>query len=103
MPNSSSLARLEVPEKFVWWVVGGVGFAKSFNCVEVVLRCVVVGVVTTLPLKTLLGVYTRLRTGPKYSISLVASFIEGLFGWRDCANLSSRPNQMEAAVTQRTF
>ena len=23
MPNFSSLARLEVPEKFVWWVVGG--------------------------------------------------------------------------------
>ena len=24
MPNFSSLARLEVPEKFVWWVGGGV-------------------------------------------------------------------------------
>ena len=24
MPNFSSLARLEVPEKFVWWWVGGV-------------------------------------------------------------------------------
>ena len=23
MPNFSSLARLEVPEKFVWWVGGG--------------------------------------------------------------------------------
>ena len=23
MPNFSSLARLEVPEKFLWWVVGG--------------------------------------------------------------------------------
>ena len=23
MPNFSSLARLEVPKKFVWWVVGG--------------------------------------------------------------------------------
>ena len=36
MPNFSSLARLEVPEKFLWWVgwggVGGVGFAKSFSC-----------------------------------------------------------------------
>ena len=36
MPNFSSLARLEVPEKFLW-VVGGVGwvgvrFAKSFSC-----------------------------------------------------------------------
>ena len=35
MPNFSSLARLEVPEKFVWggwggW--GGVGFAQSLYC-----------------------------------------------------------------------
>ena len=31
MPNFSSLARLEVPEKFLWWWVV-VGFAKSFSC-----------------------------------------------------------------------
>ena len=31
MPNFSSLARLEVPEKFLW-VGGGVGFAQSFSC-----------------------------------------------------------------------
>ena len=52
MPNFSSLARLEVPEKFVWWVGGGWGLQSHFhvqpnNCVEVVYRCVVVGVVTT--------------------------------------------------------
>ena len=49
MPNFSSLARLEVPEKFLWC---GVGFAKSFSCSMFnptsVLRlcCVVEGVVT---------------------------------------------------------
>ena len=37
MRNFSSLARLEVPERFLWWggLVGGVGwvgFAKSFSC-----------------------------------------------------------------------
>ena len=32
VPNFSSLARLEVPEKFLWCWVGGVGFAKSFSC-----------------------------------------------------------------------
>ena len=31
MPNFSSLARLEVPEKFLWWWVV-VGVAKSFSC-----------------------------------------------------------------------
>ena len=31
MPNFSSLARLEVPEKFLWGG-GGVGCAKSFSC-----------------------------------------------------------------------
>ena len=51
MLNFNSLARLEVPEKFVWWVGGGWGLQSHFrvqpnNCVEFVLRCVVVGVVT---------------------------------------------------------
>ena len=52
MPNFSSLARLEVPEKFLWWGRwGGWGLQSHFrvqpnNCVEVVLRCVVVRVVT---------------------------------------------------------
>ena len=41
----------EAAVEFLWWVGGVVGFAKSFsfqpnNCVEVVLCCVVVGVVT---------------------------------------------------------
>ena len=50
MPNFSSLARLEVPEKFVW-VGGGWGLHSHFSvqpnyCVEVVLPCVVVGVGT---------------------------------------------------------
>ena len=36
MPNFSSLARLEVPEKFLW--VGWVGFAKSLSNPTVVLR-----------------------------------------------------------------
>ena len=31
MPNFSSLARLEVPEKFVWWVVGGWGLQSHFR------------------------------------------------------------------------
>ena len=43
MPNFSSLARLEVPEKFLWWWVGGVGggglqshfHVKRNRCVEV--------------------------------------------------------------------
>ena len=44
MPNLSSLARLEVPEKFVWWVVGGgLGLQSHFRvkpnrCVEVGVR-----------------------------------------------------------------
>ena len=47
MPNFSSLARLEVPEKFVWGGVGG-GLhshfhAKPNRCVEVRVR---VGVLT---------------------------------------------------------
>ena len=43
MPNFSSLARLEVPEKFVW----GVGwFAESFSCQTQPLCCVEVGVLT---------------------------------------------------------
>ena len=50
MPNISSLARLELPEKFVW---GGVGwFAKSFSCRTQPLCCVEVrvrvGVLTTI-------------------------------------------------------
>ena len=54
MPNFSSLARLEVPEKFLWW--GGVGGVCTITLVSkpttvlrlccVVLCCVVVGVVT---------------------------------------------------------
>ena len=40
MQNFSSLARLEVPEKFLWWVVGRVGFAKSFSCQTQPLCCV---------------------------------------------------------------
>ena len=43
MPNFSSLARLEVPEKFVWVVGGGWGLQSHFHvkpnrCVEVRLR-----------------------------------------------------------------
>ena len=43
MPNFSSLARLEVPEKFVWWVGGGWGLQSHFRvkpnrCVEVEVR-----------------------------------------------------------------
>ena len=41
MPNFSSLARLEVPEKFLWWVgwggwdgVGGVGGLHSHYIVK---------------------------------------------------------------------
>ena len=45
MPNFSSLAGLEVAEKFVWgW--GGVGgglFAQSFSCQIQPLCCVVLG------------------------------------------------------------
>ena len=45
MPNFSSLARLEVPEKFLWWlVVGGLWFAKSFSCQTQPLSCVEVRV-----------------------------------------------------------
>ena len=46
MPNFRSLARLEVPEKFLW--VGGVGYAVIFvSNPTVVLCCVGVGVLTT--------------------------------------------------------
>ena len=46
MPNFSSLARLEVPEKFVWGVGGwGVGwFAQSFSCQTQPFCCVEVRV-----------------------------------------------------------
>ena len=57
MPNFSSLAGLEVAEKFVWgggWGVGG-GVGGGVVCTviilsnpTVVLCCVVVGVLTTL-------------------------------------------------------
>ena len=40
VPNFSSLARLEVPEKCVWWVVG---CAKSFSFQTQPLCCVVLG------------------------------------------------------------
>ena len=48
MPNFSSLARLEVPEKFVW---GGVGVGVVCTVIfmsnpTVVLSCVGVGVLT---------------------------------------------------------
>ena len=45
------------------------------------------------------------RSRPSLALNgkMLASFIDGWFGWRDYANLSSRPNQMEAADTQRTF
>ena len=39
MPNFSSLARLEVPEKFVWWVGGGWGLQSHFRVKP--NRCVV--------------------------------------------------------------
>ena len=48
MPNFSSLAGLEVAEKFLWGV-GGVGwggvgwFAQSFSCHTQLLCCVVLG------------------------------------------------------------
>ena len=43
MPNFSSLACLEGPEKFLWWVVGGWGLQSHFHvkpncCVEVRVR-----------------------------------------------------------------
>ena len=38
MPNFSSLARLEVPEKFVWWWVGGVCKVIFMSNPTVVLR-----------------------------------------------------------------
>ena len=40
MPNFSSLARLEVPEKFVWWVGGGVCTVIFMSNPTVVLCCV---------------------------------------------------------------
>ena len=46
MPNFSSLARLEVPEKFVWVVVGGVCKVIFMSNPTVVLCCVGVGVLT---------------------------------------------------------
>ena len=46
MPNFSSLARLEVPEKFVWWWVGGVCTVIFVSDPTVVLCCVGVGVLT---------------------------------------------------------
>ena len=49
MPNFSSLAGLEVAEKFLWGVGGwgGVGwFAQSFSCQTQPLCCVGVGVLT---------------------------------------------------------
>ena len=57
VPNFRSLARLEVPEKFVWGGVGaGVGwFAKSFSCQTQPLCCVEVrvrvGVLTILKIE----------------------------------------------------
>ena len=45
MPNFSSLARLEVPEKFLW-VVGGVCKVIFMLNPTVVLCCVGVGVLT---------------------------------------------------------
>ena len=49
MPNFSSLARLEVPEKFVCGGGGGLhSHFISFSNPTVVLCCVVVGVLTTL-------------------------------------------------------
>ena len=48
MPNFSSLAGLEVAEKFVW----GVGwFAQSFSCQTQPLCCVGVGVLTIVHIK----------------------------------------------------
>ena len=66
MPNFSSLARLEVPEKFLWWGGwGGVGWGlqshfhvQPNHYDEVVLRCVAVGVVTTIFVPVLSGVRT---------------------------------------------
>ena len=49
MPNFSSLARLEVPEKFVWGVGGGGGGVCTVIFMSnptVVLCCVGVGVLT---------------------------------------------------------
>ena len=55
MPNFSSLARLEVPEKFLWWVggVGGVCKVIFVSNPTVVLCCVGVGVLTTMMCKTI--------------------------------------------------
>ena len=47
MPNFSSLARVEVPEKFLWWGgVGGVCKVIFVSNPTVVLCCVGVGVLT---------------------------------------------------------
>ena len=54
MPNFSSLARLEVPEKFVWWWVGGVCKVIFVSNPTVVLCCVGVGVLTIMGLETAL-------------------------------------------------
>ena len=47
MPNFSSLAGLEVAEKFLWGGGGGGGgggwFAQSFSCQTQPLYCVVLG------------------------------------------------------------
>ena len=52
MPNFSSLARLEVPEKFLWWGGwGGVCKVIFMSNPTVVLRCVGVGVLTTMAIR----------------------------------------------------
>ena len=62
MSNFRSLARLEVPEKFVWWVVGG-GVCKVIfmSNPTVVLCCVGVGVLTTLS-KNIMFLYRNEHT-----------------------------------------
>ena len=40
---------------------------------------------------------------PAFYICYIASFIEGWFGWSIMRIFPSRPNQMKAAETQRTF
>ena len=57
MPNFSSLARLEVPEKFLW-VVGGVCKVIFMSNPTVVLCCVEVGVLTIFDKKQQLWVKT---------------------------------------------
>ena len=44
MPNFRSLARLEVPEKFLWCGLGVGWFVKSFSCQTQPLCCVEVRV-----------------------------------------------------------